>query len=368
MEKNAVVLLGCGDIGPTHEPIGNYSSLARSTLATGDVRFSQCERVYSERGTLHPIYGHSRRHSRASPHMATIFSDCGFDVVSVASNHGLDWGEVALIDTIELFQKKGIRTCGAGRNLREARKPAIIERNGVTLAFLAYCSIVQQGYAAGSGTTGIAPLRAYTHYEPVDYNAGVPPRVVTIPYAEDLQAMVEDIAAAKQKADVVILSLHWGVHYIPRIVAEYQPIVMQAAINAGVDLILGHHPHVPKAIEVYKEKVCFYSLGNFMMTSEKSPESAVTFTRKYGIKLDPEYPKLAYGPDGRRSLVAKAVITKAGVKKVSFLPALIDEHLRTEILRRGDTRFDEMVRYMEWTSEGFAHTFTIDGDEVLITS
>ena len=362
MEKDTVVLLGCGDVGSTDEPMESYSTLVRPVLAAGDIRFGQCERVYSERGSRHV---HGSAHSRVKASRASVFSDCGFDVVSLASNHGLDWGEDALVDTIELFQKKGIYTIGAGRDLREARRPAILERNGVRIAFLGYCSVLRQGYAAQHDSAGIAPLRAHTDYEPLDFNPGVPPRVVTVPHAEDLEAVVTDITAAKKLAHVVVLSLHWGVHFFPRIVAEYQPIITRAAIDAGADLILGHHPHIPKAIEVYNGKVCFYSLGNFIMTLRSTPESAAAFSRKYGIEM---HPLLAYGPDCHRTLVAKAVLSREGVKKVSFLPALIDKQLRPEILRRDDARFDEMVGYLEWASEGFNHKFAVEGDEVLVTN
>jgi poly-gamma-glutamate synthesis protein (capsule biosynthesis protein) len=78
-------------------------------------------------------------------------------------------------------------------------------------------------------------------------------------------------------------------------------------------------------------------------------------------------PLLPYGRDARRSLLAKAVFTKAGVKEVSFLPMMIDGLYRPEVLRNGDARFDDMVRYMDWASEGFDHRFTVRGDEVVIT-
>src|SRR5262249_12295524 len=97
---------------------------------------------------------------------------------------------------------------------------------------------------------GIAPLRAHTYYQPTEFQAGIPPRVVTIPYEEDLEGMVEDIAKARKVAHVVVVSLHWGIHHIPRMIADYQPIAAKAAFRAGADLILGHHPHVPKAIGV----------------------------------------------------------------------------------------------------------------------
>jgi len=367
MADNSVTLLGCGDVGPIHEPMGAYSVLARPALASADLRFAQVERVYSERGSLQVHSGGA--HSRVKPHMASVFADCGFDVVSVASNHAMDWGEDALLDTIALFRDKGIHVVGAGRNLREARRPALVERNGVKVAFLAYCSVLQAGYAAGADKAGIAPMRAHTYYEPFDYQSGVPPRVVTVPYEEDLAGLAEDVANAKKSAHVVVLSLHWGIHFIPRTIADYQITVANAAFRAGADLILGHHAHVPKAIGVHHGRTCFYSLSNFIMSStEKSPEKAAEFEKQYGVVLDPAYPHLSYGSDAKRSLIAKAVLAREGVKRTSFLPVLIDRQLRPEVLCHGDARFDEALRFMEWVSEGFDHRFTVQGDEVCVTA
>lgn len=366
MAENSVVLMSCGDIGPIHEPMDAYTVLAKPTLAGADIRFAQVERVYSDRGSLQVHSGGA--HSRVKPELASIFGDCGFDVVSVASNHAMDWGADALLDTVALFRDKGFHVIGAGKNLREARRPAIVEKNGVKVAFLAYCSILQAGYAAAHDKAGIAPLRAHTYYEPFDYQAGVPPRVVTVPYEEDLAGMIEDITEAKKMVDVVVLSLHWGIHFIPRVIADYQVTVANAAFKAGADLILGHHAHTPKAIGMHQGKACFYSLSNFMMSSPpREGKRAHEFETRYGVKLDPEYPLLPYGSDAKRSLIAKAVIAKDGVKRVSFLPVLIDKKLRPEVLRRGDTRFDDAVRFMEWVSEDFDHKFTIEGDEVLVT-
>src|SRR5580704_15375702 len=134
MAKDSVVLLGCGDVGPIHEPMDGYSTLVRPILATADIRFGHCERLYSERGSRQVQVGSD--HSRVKPHLASVFIDCGFDVASLAGNHAMDWGEDALLDTMAHFQQKGVKTVGAGRNLQEARQPAIIERNGVRIAIL----------------------------------------------------------------------------------------------------------------------------------------------------------------------------------------------------------------------------------------
>ena len=87
---NKLTLLAVGDVGPVHEPMDQYAVLAKDTLATADIRFGQCERTYSKRGALQIHSG--GHHSRCDPSLASIFENCGFDVVSVASNHSMDWG------------------------------------------------------------------------------------------------------------------------------------------------------------------------------------------------------------------------------------------------------------------------------------
>ncbi len=364
--SSTIILLGCGDVGPVHEPVEAFCTLAKPTLAEADLRFAQVERVYSEQGSLQVHSGGA--HSRVKPHMASVFSECGFDVASVASNHAMDWGPDAMLDTIDVLRRRGIATVGAGRNLEEARQPAMVERNGVRVAFLAYCSVLREGYAATAHQPGVAPLRVHTYYAPAEYQPGMPPRIVTIPYAEDLAALVEDVSAARKQADVVVLSLHWGLHFIPRAMAEYQPLVARTAFNAGADLILGHHAHVPKAIGVHDGKVCFYSLSNFIMSAPPAkPERFEAFASRYGTSLDPEYPNLPYGVDAKRSLIAKAQLSKAGVEQVSFLPVLIDRALRPEVLKHTDARFQDALDYMKWVSEGYASRFDVNGDEVRVS-
>ena len=93
----AVVLLGCGDVGPIHEPMAQYSELVRDTLAGADIRFAQVERVYSERGELQP---HGGAHARLPPHMVWVITDCGFNgrLGRRQSRHGLGPGAAARHD------------------------------------------------------------------------------------------------------------------------------------------------------------------------------------------------------------------------------------------------------------------------------
>lgn len=367
-----ITFVGVGDCGPVHGPkdgfpIERYTELVRPTLKSFDLRFGNCERQYSARGTP----SESAPHGCQPPEMAKIFTDCGFDAVTIANNHMYDFGPEALLDTRALLLEKGIAATGAGRNLEEARAPAIVERNGITVGFLGYCSVLPHGAEAGPAKPGIAPLRVKTCYEPRGPHA--PTRVLTEPDERDMKMILEDIASLRKRVDIVIPVFHWGVVWIPRIISDYQTTVAHACIDAGADMILGHHAHVPKAIEVYKGKAIFYSLANFCMTKPFPSAHWAEAPWKHGalrnhIDQDPDYPLLPYGKDAKRSLFAKAVFAKDGVKSVSFLPAWLDTLYRPEVLRAGDERFDDLVRYMEWASEGFDHTFTVKGDEVCVSA
>ena len=370
MANEKLILLGVGDTAPSHEPVEAFVTLARPTLATGDICIAQCERLYTERGApqVHVNLTDQKR-NRLKPHMASAFVD--FNVVSMASNHVMDWGDEGLMDTLELLQKKGIHTIGAGRNLKEARQPAIIEKNGVRVAILAYCSVLRYGFAAEKNKPGSAPLRADTYFKVEHYYPGFAPKVCTIANPEDLAGMVEDIANAKKSAHVVVVIMHWGLSHVPRVIPDFQPVAARTAFAAGADLIIGHHPHMPKAIQVIDGKVCFHSVGNFMTTKdwkEIDESNPNPYAKRYGLKVDPDFINLSHGhPDARRGLIAKAVLSKKGVEKVTFLPILIDKQLRPEVLRNGDERFDDAVKYMDWASEGYNHNFVVEGDEVVVT-
>jgi hypothetical protein len=249
---NEVILLGCGDVGPIHEPMERYSELVRDALAGADIRFAQVERTYSERGES-PRWRATTRWIGAPRHYSIRSTCCA--ARGSRSSAGATW------------RRRGSR--------RSSNAKGCVSR----------CSLI-------------------------------------VPFCT--------------KA-------------------------------AGADLILGHHAHVPKAIEVREGKTCFYSLSNFIMSSEaKVTGGAAEFQRNYGVPLDPEYPNMPYGIDAKRSLIAKTVISRDAIR-TSFLPVIIDPQLRPEIICASDPRFDGMVQYMEWASEGFAHRFAVDGDEIAIS-
>ena len=368
-----ISFLGTGDIGPVHGPqdgfpIERYTELVRPTMFSADLRFGNCERQYSTRGA-NALGENIQAHGRQPPEMARIFTDCGFQAVTVANNHMWDFGPEALLDTRALLISKGIVPTGAGKDLDEARKPAIIDCKGIKVGFLGYCAVTPEGGEAGPGKIGIASLRINTRYEGRGPHA--PARVITEPDERDMAMILEDVRKLRPQVDVLMVAFHWGVIWVPRVIADYQVTVAHACIDAGVDLIMGHHAHVPKAIEMYKGKAIFYSLSNFCMTKPTRYKSWDETPWLHGAlrnhaDQDPDMPLLPYGRDAKRTLLAKAILTKQGVKEVSFLPMMIDTKYRPEVLKNGDPRFDDMVKYMDWASEGFDHRFKVVGDEVKI--
>ena len=178
---NILNLVAVGDVGPKRENADEVFDLTRDILKNGDITFAQLESCLSTRGQQQLSMGLG---SIAHPRMAKVFANTGFDVMSFASNHSLDWGEEALADTLSAMAENKIAVIGAGMNLAEARKPVIIEKKGVKVGFLSYCSIVPKGFDARENKSGVAPLRAHTSYEQADWQAGAQPIIRTKAYPE----------------------------------------------------------------------------------------------------------------------------------------------------------------------------------------
>ena len=125
--EDLVTLVFTGDVGPKREHAGEVFDLTRSLLQAGDITFGQLESNLSLRGTqqLHMGLG-----SIGHPRIAKVLAEAGYNVMSFASNHSLDYSEEALLDTLDVLRENNIETIGAGRNIAEARLPAIFEPKG----------------------------------------------------------------------------------------------------------------------------------------------------------------------------------------------------------------------------------------------
>ena len=210
---------------------------ASAVFAQGDVSFVNLECCLSTGGS--PVGGKEFTFE-GPPDAAVGMKQAGIDVVSMANNHSKDYGAQAFVDTLNNLKAQGIAYCGAGMNSTEAYSPAILDAHGRKVAFVAFSNIVPDGWPATATSPGCA----------VGWSTS---------------KVAQTISEAKAKADFVVASFHWGIELATSPGGDQRSLA-HAAIDAGADLVLGHHPHVVQGFEVYKNRLIAYSLGNFVFS------------------------------------------------------------------------------------------------------
>jgi poly-gamma-glutamate synthesis protein (capsule biosynthesis protein) len=211
---------------------------------------------------------------RSNPGTEQALRQAGFSILSLANNHTPNFGEKGLVDTFGYLARAGIKYAGAGKDEKEAYQPVYIEKKGMKFAFLAYndTDVVPASYEASQNLAGTAFKR--------------------------INKMTEAVKEAKKNSDITIVSMHAGDEYTSK-PNESQIKFARAAIDAGADLVIGHHPHVVQTMGKYKGKYIFYSLGNFVFDQPQSQET-------------------------KEGLAIKVYFSKNGINNISFLPVVME--------------------------------------------
>jgi poly-gamma-glutamate synthesis protein (capsule biosynthesis protein) len=238
-----------------------------AALRSADVAFGNLECAVSSRGAPVPKQYTFRGRPDALRAMAGY---AGFDVLNLANNHVGDYGTQALLDTVRLTRRFGMRAVGAGGSLASAAKPRVVERLGLRIAFVGFSNILPASFFASPTSAGTQPATP--------------------------ELIAAGVRTAKRKADVVIATFHWGVE---RATTEdgRQRAMAATALAAGADAVIGAHPHVLQPIRTESRRLVAYSLGNFVFGAA-SPGTASTGILR--LKLS------ARGVEGHR--LAPAVI------------------------------------------------------------
>jgi poly-gamma-glutamate capsule biosynthesis protein CapA/YwtB (metallophosphatase superfamily) len=257
------------------------------------------------------------RHPRAQglhisdPRYAQAMKDAGISIVSLANNHIFDAGEIGFLHTLDHLKDAGVSYVGAGRDFEDARLGKLFQLNGMKLIFLSYTNFCNKGFASiAAEYPGTLPL--------------------------DRELIVEDIKVARKKADFVFVSLHWGIEDQPNVDPK-QIEIAHSLIDAGADVIIGHHPHVPHGIEIYKKRPILYSLGNFIFGHSRNQwadnylaEIVIDQKRIQGIII---YPISGQGqelfqPELLNGARADALLHELQVKSVVFNTGIaIQDHI-----------------------------------------
>ncbi|SFJ43182.1 poly-gamma-glutamate synthesis protein (capsule biosynthesis protein) [Amycolatopsis sacchari] len=314
----------------------------------------------------------------ADPAALKAVSAAGFHVATLAGNHIYDAGDEGLADTIAHARAAGLETAGAGPDLAEARRPAVVERGGLRFAVLSYNCVGPRDSWATSRKPGCAYVRVLTHYELDHASPGGPPEVFTFADPASLALMEEDVRRARADADVVLVSLHKGVGHTPAVVAMYESPVARAAIDAGADAVFSHHAHIMRGIEVHKGRPIFHGLGNFVTVTHALTPSAGTGadelrawaerrTKLYGFAPDPDMPYYPFHPESRNTAIAVCRFDENGLREAGFVPCRIDDRGRP-VPVGGTPEGAEVTRYIEDITReaGLNGRFTAHGAEVRI--
>lgn len=211
-------------------------SPTRGALRGADLAFCNLECALSTRGVIQRL----RFRFRADPELARALHRNGFDVASLANNHTLDYGRVAMLDTRKAVEAAGMLPVGVGLDRRDAIRVRVVKKNGLRIGFVAYTDVA---------TPGVVRL------EEQPTTAGV-----------NEETLAGEIRRAKSACDVLVVSFHWGREYMKQ-PTERQRFLAHLCIDYGADLILGHHPHVLQPAEIYRGRPILYSLGGFLWDS-----------------------------------------------------------------------------------------------------
>ena len=233
------------------------------SLLDADIEFANLETPITKRGTKTP----KTWNFRSNPRDLKIVRAAGITVVNIANNHVWDYGRDGFLDTLKFLEKDGWTYVGGGRDRAAAEEVRLFEFEGLTVGIVGLTSTHPEAAWARKNKPGVA-------YSDYDRMAGI-------------------VGRAKARCDVLVVSFHGGTELADD-ANDIQKAVAHAAIDAGADLFLGHHPHVLQAVELYKGKPILYSLGNFLFVSPT--------------------------PTTRPEIIVRAILSKNGVRRRDLIP------------------------------------------------
>ncbi len=264
----------------------------KNLISQNDIAFLnlECPLVDSSEG-----YPLNKKYSfRAEPSYIKGIKYAGFNIASVANNHTIDYGKNGFLKTIELLKENNVFPVGGGKNQKEAFKPVLIEKEGETFAFFGLLGFLLEA-------TTFNENRPYPAFGQIDSLCGI-------------------VKKYNSKIENIIVSFHWGKEYV-LIPTAKQTEYAHKVIDAGADLVLGHHPHVIQSIETYRNKLIIYSLGNFIFdNSNDLQKQSIIFQCKFkqGSIIEPRLLPISI-KNGRPELADRNVASKIfeHLKKVS---------------------------------------------------
>lgn len=311
--RNSIDTIIVGDVFIDREYPKTAVHLVDEKFGEADLRIGNLEGPLSNIGEKVPF---SASHLQMDPESVEALSCAGFDVLSLANNHAMDYGPDALMDSIRRLAEHDIAVVGAGANSDEAECPMTIERGD--------CRI---GVVAFDATPESAPIVSRARSDSPGVNLVNTSPLYPAPHVEipDLEKVKSSINETADAVDVLIALFHFGIGYT---VTTPQEKLAKAAIDEGADVVVGTNAHILQRIELYEERPIFYGIGHFFWEPLTNYQSMIK-----------ELP--------RTSVLLELELTTAGVEEARFYPVFLNDSYQPEMHGRGtdvyDDVYDELV-------------------------
>lgn len=286
----------------------------------------------------------------AAPENLDALAVAGFAAVSLAGNHIADWGPEGIEDTLQRLDQLGIAHAGAGATLAEARQPALIESRGRQIALLSYNCVGPEAAWATSDRAGCNYLSIGT----ADGSPVAPATELTEVTDEALAQLADDIIAARSSSELVVVALHKGIVHTPAVLAPYEKILARAALAAGADIVVGHHAHILRGVEVNGGRPVFHGLGNGCVVThalapgQDHPARAAWVRRRrelFGFEPDPRYTLAPFHPEAVHGVLGIVVMHGNGELSTGVVPLHVEPPGRPVCV--ADDRGNEVMAYLE---------------------
>jgi poly-gamma-glutamate capsule biosynthesis protein CapA/YwtB (metallophosphatase superfamily) len=342
-----MTILLAGDLVLDAEDPDHWLSGIAPVVRAADLAIGHLEVPHTRRGA--ELEGDVPAAAAEPEHLDAI-ERAGFTALTLAGNHIADFGAEGIDDTIDRLDSLGIAHTGAAANLGEARTPARLDCCGRRVALLSYNCVGPEAAWATAGSAGCNYLRIAT----AD-GAPVAPAVdLTEPTAEALERITDEVVDARKGSDVVIVALHKGIVHTPAVLAPYERPLARAAIDAGADIVVGHHAHILRGIEFHRGRPVFHGLGNACVVThalgpgQDHPRRAAWVERRrelFGFEPDPRYTLAPFHPEAVHGVLGIVMHHEEGLFSAGVVPVHVEPPGRPVCV--SDDRADDVIAYLQ---------------------
>lgn len=261
----------------------------------------------------------------ADPAHLAALARANINMVSMAGNHIADCGPEGIADTIAELDRLGIHHAGAGMDLAQASRAAVVEKDGRRIALLSYNCVGPEVAWATETRAGCAPIAIRA----TNGGPARPQADLRDADAASVACMQGAIADMRARADIVLVALHKGITHRPAELAPYERPLSHAAIDAGATAVIGHHAHIARGIEFHAGRPIFHGLGNgVVVTHALSPaqdhaaraEWAIRRKKMFGFEPDPAYPLAPFHPEAVNGMIGRLRLKDDGTIETAFRP------------------------------------------------